>query len=59
MLLVHVLVRVPLPSEERVLLGDDFAVEEGRQRRVLLRQALDLQVAAEVGALQVHVLDEH
>ncbi len=57
-LLVHVLVCVPLASEERVLLADDLPVEEGRQRRVLLRQALDLEVSAQEGVLQVHVLQD-
>jgi hypothetical protein len=53
---VDVLVCVPLSREEWVLLGNDFAVEERRQRWVLLRQALDLQVAAQVRVVQVHVL---
>ena len=59
MLLVDLLVGVPLPGEERVLLADDLAVEERRQRRELLGQTLDLQVAAEVSALEVNVLETY
>ena len=56
MLLVHVLVRVPLAGEEGVLVADQLPVEEGDHLRVLVRQVLDLEVAAEVGVLLVHVL---
>ena len=57
MLFVDLLVRVPLPREERVLPTDDLAVEEGGERGVLLSQALDLEVAAEERAIQVNVLE--
>lgn len=59
MLLVHVLVRVPLAGEEGVLVADQLPVEEGDHLRVLVRQVLDLEVAAEVGVLLVHVLQHH
>lgn len=56
MLLVDILVGVPLAGQEGVLPGDDLAVEEGRQRGELFRETLDLQVAAEIAVLLVHVL---
>ena len=58
MLLVNVLVRVPLPGEERILLADDLAVEERRQRGVFLGQTLDLEVAAQVALLKVNELQD-
>lgn len=56
MFLVDFLVRIPFAREEWILLADDLAVKKRCERRVLLRQALDLQVAAEVGVRFVNVL---
>ncbi len=53
---VDVFVGVPLPGQKRMLLRNDFAVEERRQRRKLLCQALDLEVAAQIRILEVDVL---
>ena len=44
-LLVDVFVGVPLSGQERMFSGNDFSVEKRRQRRILLRQAFDLQVS--------------
>lgn len=53
---VNFLVGIPFPREKRVLPADDLSVEERCERRVLLRKALDLQVAAEVRVGLVHML---
>ena len=57
MLPVNLLIRLPLAREKGILRGDDLPVEEGRHRRVLLRQPFDHQVAAEVGVRLVDVLE--
>ena len=55
---IDVLVGVPLPGQKRMLLRDDLSVEKRRQRRKLLRQTLDLQVAAQICVFEVDVLKE-
>ena len=56
MLFVDVFVCIPLPCQERVLLADDFTVEECCQKRVLLSQTFNAEVATKVGVLLVDVL---
>ena len=59
MLFVDVLVSVPFPGEEGMFITDDLPVKEGDHLRVLVRQVLDLEVAAQVGGVLVHVLQHH
>jgi len=58
-LFVHVFIRVPFPGEEWMFFTDNLPVKESDHLGVLVRQVLDLQVAAEVGGLLVHVLEHH
>ena len=55
---VNIFVGVPLPGQKRMLLGDDLAVEERRQSRELLRESLDLEVAAQIRVIKVNVLQQ-
>jgi len=48
---------VPLLCEERVLLADDFAFKVGGEGGVVLSEALDAEVAAEKGFVNVDVLE--
>ena len=56
---VYIFVCVPLSREEWMLPADDLSVKEGGERRVLLRQTLDLEVAAQKRILQVNVLKKN
>lgn len=58
MFLINIFVSIPFASEKRILLGDDLAVEEGRQGGKLLGKAFDFEVATQVAVLLVHVLSE-
>ena len=59
MFLVNILVSIPLSREEGMLFSDYFSVKERHHLRVLVRQVLDLEVAAQVGGVLVHVLQHH
>lgn len=58
---VHIFICIPLPGQERVLLADDLAIEEGCQNRVLICQTFYFQVTTQVGVFQVNLLkiDSH
>lgn len=52
-------IRTPffVPSLERMLSADDFALEKGRQGGMIFREALNTQVTAQVRLGHVHVLN--
>ena len=53
---VHLLVGVPLPRQERMPAADDLAVKVRHHRGEVVGEVVDLEVAAEVGAVQIHLL---
>lgn len=55
---INILAGLPLPRHKCMLVADNLRLEEGGELRVLFCESLDHEVPAEVGVLQVHVLQE-
>ena len=56
MFFVNVFISIPFSGKEGVFFTDYFTIEEGDHFRILIRQVLYLQVAAQVSILLINVL---